>query len=126
MHVYPGNYEDYMRSKNALVGPDAQPSTSDASKNGNGDGAYSTAASDKGKRLNPIKQRQYEERIQELEELVERAETAIVECETALANFVSVEETKRQSDLLEQRRADLAALMSEWEQVTQTLEEAKS
>ncbi len=125
VQVYPGNYEDYMRSKEAVATMDGE-STSAAGKNSNGDGAASTTAGDRGKRLNPIKQRQYEERVLEIEELVERAEIGIAECETALANFISVEETKRQSDVLERRRAELAALMAEWEQVTQTLEEAKS
>jgi ATP-binding cassette, subfamily F, member 3 len=125
VQVYPGNYEDYLRSKEGVK---AAVESIDVSPNGSKSiNDHETAAGgDKGKRLNPIKQRQFEERIQELEELVGRAEAGIVECETALANFVSVEETRRQSDLLEQRRSELVALMSEWEQVTQTLEEAKS
>jgi ATP-binding cassette subfamily F protein 3 len=124
VQVYPGNYEDYLRSKEGVKPTtDAVELTLEAPRS---NGSQPAAFSEKGKRLNPIKQRQYEERIQELEELVERTEASIAECETALANFVSVEETKRQSDLLEQRRGELAALMIEWEQVTQTLEEAKS
>ena len=124
LEVYPGNYEDYLRYKSGTAATlDASPAKMEGGNNG--DGAQSSSAVDKGKRLNPIKQRQYEERMKELEELVERTEAGIVECETALANFVSVEETKRQSDLLEQRRAELQSLMSEWEQVSQTLEEAK-
>ena len=37
-------------------------------------------------------------------------------------NFVSVEETKRVNDLLQARRADLEALMMEWEEVAQLIE----
>ncbi len=122
VHIFPGNYEDYLRSKNGAAG---DPEKAEAAKSSNGDGSPVSAV-EKGKRLNPIKQRQYEQRMQELEELVERAEIGITECEAALANFVSVEETKRQSDLLDQRRAELAALMVEWEQLSETLEEAKS
>ena len=42
--------------------------------------------------------------------------------EAALGNFVSVEETKRVHELLEARRADLEALMIEWEEVAQSIE----
>jgi ATP-binding cassette subfamily F protein 3 len=125
VEVYPGNYEDYLRSKSGVnVASETSLLPPVSSTHSNGDG--SAIAVDKAKRLNPIKQRQYEDRMHELEKLVERAEAEIAECENALANFVSVEETKRQSDLLDQRRAALQALMSEWEQVSATLEEAKS
>ena len=81
---------------------------------------------DKAKRLNPIKEKLYQERMRALEEQIESAESGIAECESALANFVSAEETKRQSELLEQRKAEVVTLMTEWEQVSQTLEEANS
>ena len=42
--------------------------------------------------------------------------------EAALANFTSVEETKRVSALLEARRTDLEGLMAEWEEVGQSIE----
>ena len=122
--VYPGNYEDYLRSKSgSSAAIDVVAVASELPKSGNGDGVG--APVEKGKRLNPIKQKQYEDRIRELEELIERTEAGIAECETALANFVSVEETKRQTELLEQRKSELQRLMAEWEQVSQTLEEAK-
>ena len=125
VQVYPGNYEDYLRAKgvSAEAQGDAVETPALSPKDADKDGAPSA---EKAKRLNPIKQRQFEERVREIEELVERAEAGIAECETALANFVSVEETKRQTELLDQRKAELESLMEEWEQVTQTLEEAKS
>jgi hypothetical protein len=46
----------------------------------------------------------------------------IADYETELANFVSVEETKRVNELLEARRSDLEALMFEWEEVAQMIE----
>ena len=122
VQVYPGNYEDYLRSKSGVTAaPEIETVRAEAATSGNGDGA----TSEKTKRLNPIKLRQYEERMKEVEELVERAEAGIAECETALGNFVSVDETRRQTELLEQRKAELESLMTEWEQLTQTLEEAK-
>ena len=38
------------------------------------------------------------------------------------SNFVNVEETARVTALLDARRADLEALMNEWEEVAQTIE----
>ncbi len=46
----------------------------------------------------------------------------MIDLETALQTFVSVEETKRQSDALTQHRTDLAACMTEWEEVAAVLE----
>jgi ATP-binding cassette subfamily F protein 3 len=124
VEVYPGNYEDYLRSKNGVAEtPDISWISAHSPKNQNGDGA-TAASTEKAKRLNPIKEKQYQERMRALEEQIERAENGIAECESALANFVSAEETKRQSELLEQRKAEVAALMTEWDQVSQTLEEA--
>ena len=59
---------------------------------------------------------------QKLEEEIARLEAAIAVNESALQNFVSVEETKRQSDALEQHRSDLAARMAEWEELASVLE----
>jgi ATP-binding cassette subfamily F protein 3 len=126
VEVYPGNYEDYLRSKNGVAEtPDISWISAHAPRNHNGEGAQAGAV-EKAKRLNPIKEKQYQERMRTLEEQIERAENGIAECESALANFVSAEETKRQSELLEQRKAEVATLMTEWEQVSQTLEEANS
>jgi ATP-binding cassette subfamily F protein 3 len=80
------------------------------------------AASESAKRLNPIKLKQMEERRASIEQKVGRLEAEILELETALSNFVSVEETARQTALLDQRRADLQALMNEWEEVAQLLD----
>jgi len=49
-------------------------------------------------------------------------EVEIADYEAALGNFVNVEETKRTHELLEARRADLEALMLEWEDVAQLIE----
>ena len=46
----------------------------------------------------------------------------IADYETALGNFVNVDETKRVTELLEARRADLESLMIEWEDVAESIE----
>src|ERR1022692_2169869 len=76
-------------------------------------------------RLNPIKLRQLKQRRREIEDEVTRLEAEIADYEHALANFTSVEETVRVNDLLNARRTDLIDLMTEWEDVAQTIEANK-
>jgi hypothetical protein len=74
------------------------------------------------KRVNPIKLRQMEERRQAIEAEVARLEAEIAGYEAHLATFVSAEETRRTSELLEARRSDLTRRMAEWEDVAQSIE----
>jgi exonuclease VII small subunit len=62
------------------------------------------------------------DRLQELEEEIARLEGAIAATETALQNFVSVEETRTQTELLERSKSDLEHAMAEWEELGQQLE----
>jgi ATP-binding cassette subfamily F protein 3 len=123
VHVFPGNYEDYLWRKSggpSQVGQALSPGNPQESAP-----AASTpveAPPEPAKRLNPIKLRQMEERRAGIEEEVSRLEAEILELETALSNFVNADETARQSALLDQRRANLQALMTEWEEVAQMLE----
>src|SRR5216684_128719 len=128
VEVFPGNYEDYLWRKQGL----------EAAANGPaGNGSLgkkplavptpppvqeSLSADSQQKRLNPIKLRQMKERCVEVEEEIARLEAGIAVTESALQNFVSAEETRLQSELLEQYRADLAARMAEWEDLAQVLE----
>jgi ATP-binding cassette, subfamily F, member 3 len=84
------------------------------------------AEESKGKRLNPIKRKQLEDRLKELEEEIARSESAIARCETALLTFVSAQETQKKTHELAALRADVADRMTEWEQVSQALEPADS
>ena len=76
----------------------------------------------KSRRLNPLKRKQMEDRVQELEQEIAQVETTIAQCETALVNFVSVEETQRQTHGLESSREELASLMAEWEALSEALQ----
>ena len=73
------------------------------------------------RRLNPIKRKQMEERVQELEDEIGRLEGVIASCETSLQSFVSAEETTRVTRELDQSRAALQARVAEWEQLGQEL-----
>jgi len=110
VNVFPGNYEDYQWRKSGRPEPTvtAQPR------------AEAPAKSEK--RANPMKVRKLKERLGLIEAEVGQLEAGIADYESALANFVSAEETRRVAELLEGRRADLAALLGEWEQISQSIE----
>jgi ATP-binding cassette subfamily F protein 3 len=72
---------------------------------------------DRPRRLNPIKQKQMEERCAFLEEETPRIEAAIAHTEVQLGVYVSAAETARLTSLAEDLRNQLAALTAEWEDV---------
>ncbi|HEX5229799.1 MAG TPA: ABC-F family ATP-binding cassette domain-containing protein [Bryobacteraceae bacterium] len=115
VHVFPGNYEDYIWRKegkqvdltlpvNGHVAPAPEPPVT---------------VSQPGKRVNPMKAKKQQERAKELESKISVLEAEIRSDEESLSNFVSAEETMRISEQLEERRAKLDGLMQEWEQVSQ-------
>jgi ATP-binding cassette, subfamily F, member 3 len=141
VEVFPGNYEDYLWRKQGRPAP--EPTLADVPMyessrngsstklsevgagrptNGNQSDAENISTSEaKGKRLNPIKRKQMEERVHELEEDIARVEAAIAQNETSLLTFVSAQETQRQNQALENHRKELEGLMAEWEELSQTL-----
>jgi ATP-binding cassette, subfamily F, member 3 len=129
VEIYPGNYEDYLWRKQgraAVAVETPKPpviSSTSSSVPGNGDHAPAADVSEpKGKRLNPIKRQQMEDRLHEIEEEIARAEAAIALCETELQSFVSADETQRQTQELARRKNDLQSLMKEWEELSGTLQ----
>jgi ATP-binding cassette subfamily F protein 3 len=131
VHVYPGNYEDYLWRKQGggsapLQADDAPAATPEPAQVAAPAVVQTTAPASSSKttaqRLNPIKLRQMKERSRAIEDEITRLEVEIADYELALANFVNAEETKRVTELLEARRADLESLMTEWEDVAQLIE----
>jgi ATP-binding cassette, subfamily F, member 3 len=137
VEIYPGNYEDYRWRKEGRVV--ATPTLDDVPMRGSRNGSFTAGsksaaptngdqpehpASDDGKakRLNPIKRKQMEDRVHEIEEEIARVEAAIAHCETALLTFVSADETQKQTKELEAQRVGLTGLMQEWEDLSQALE----
>ena len=136
VEVFPGNYEDYLLRKEGkeVTAANSNGASSAGSKPTPAAVATSTNRNDvppptdpdaKQKRLNPIKLKQMKERLQEVEEEIARFETAIALAETALQNFVSVDETQRQTDLFNRSKSDLEQAMNEWEELAQLLETAE-
>jgi hypothetical protein len=93
--------------------------------NGNHAEAETGSSEARAKRLNPIKRKKMEDRIRELESEISHTESSIAECEGALQNFVSAEESQRQVEELEQHKTAHASLISEWEELSAFLQEAK-
>ena len=132
VEVYPGNYEDYLWRKqggnikqNEAIRQqlkEVQPEPPPAS-NGNGT-SLNAAPAAKAKRLNPIKRKKMEERIRELEAEISRAETLIAQYETSLQDFVSADESQRQAQELERQKAAHAAFLKEWEELSESLQDA--
>jgi len=130
VEIYPGNYEDYLWRKAGGAGV-ATGSIAGLGDNGGGASALTTESklsaaatpsSSDGRRINPIKRRQMQDRVGELEEEVSRLEAAIAAAETALQTFVSPEETERQSRSLAESRSALQERLAEWESLAQMLQ----
>jgi ATP-binding cassette subfamily F protein 3 len=128
VEVYPGNYEDYRWRKEGGAAELQKAVTSAAklqpSNGANGNSAAPAPAPEEspGKRLNPIKRKQMEDRVHELEAEINRLEDNIAEYEAALQTFVSAEETQRLTQELGAARSELQSRMAEWEQLGQALQ----
>ena len=122
VEMYPGNYEDYMWRKQGGAEKLQQTVASNPAITQPTNGSHAAPAESKSRRLNPLKRKQMEDRVQELEQEIAQTETTIAEYETALLNYVSAEETQRQTHELESSREELATLMAEWEALSQALQ----
>jgi ATP-binding cassette subfamily F protein 3 len=124
-----GNYEDYLRWKGltssglSVESVVKEKLTEPAAKNGNGTIAEFDATKDRPRRLNPIKQKQMEERCAFLEEETPRIEAAIAHTEEQLSVYISAVETQRLTALAEELRGQLEALTAEWEELMVQLDE---
>ena len=113
-HDVPGGGK--AKTQAALPTPSAE-----SPANGNGSEAASDASK---KRLNPIKRKQMADRVRQLEQEIGRAEDSIAQLETALQTFVSAEESQHQSQELHEHKANHAALIQEWEGLSESLQES--
>ena len=112
VEVFPGNYEDYLWRKegkgNAVPDPslisNSEVNPANTGIQANHHEAEKSEPETKLKRLNPIKLKQMKERLVEVEEEIARLEAAITTAETALQNFVSVEETTAADGFAETRQ----------------------
>ncbi len=127
VEVFPGNYEDYLwRKQRQQSGENEAEQTAWAPTLSDVPGYVEPKSQGQSKkRINPIKLKQMQDRHQHVEQGIALLEDGIAECERELQSFVSAEDTAKWTELLAKRRAELEALMAEWEEVSQVLEEAK-
>jgi ATP-binding cassette, subfamily F, member 3 len=131
MHIYPGNYEDYLWRKQG--GPEKVSASLSSGLTVAAAPAPIVveapvaveAAQASVKRLNPIKLKQLEDRLRFTEEEIPRLETAIVAAEEKLGVFTSAEESQRTAAELELLRSKRTEVLAEWEELALTLEEQK-
>jgi ATP-binding cassette subfamily F protein 3 len=126
---YPGNYEDYLWQKGrGAVGQVDAAVSGDASRSAPEVGTIGKREEPETqpKKLNPIRVRRMQERHDELAEEIARCETEISTHEVDLANFKSAEESIRLAKLIDERRAQLQDMMTEWEQIALALEATRN
>ena len=138
VEIFPGNYEDYLWRKQG--GQRVAPTLDDVPDVNRRraepspvvpaspplDGSAEAASPEVSKRrLNPIKRKQMEDRIRQLEEQISRVEAAIARLEAELQDFVSAEQTQRQSQELERYKGNQAELIAEWESISASLQECE-
>ena len=122
VEVFAGNYEDYQWRKQRGAEDESCEASNRPGPTLSDVPGYVEPKSETRKRMNPIKLKQMQDRCQQMEGQIAVLESGITECERELQSFVSAEETQRQTDLLAQRRAGLATVMAEWEELSQVLE----
>src|SRR5258708_33362039 len=121
VHVYPGNYEDYLYRKQAA---ETQGNRSNGAAAGQEpEKASPEGAATKGRRVNPIKLRQMQERCSFVEGEIPRLESSIADAEASLGVYESAEETQRLTEMLEGLRKQHASLTAEWEGLVLQLEQ---
>jgi ATP-binding cassette subfamily F protein 3 len=122
VHIYPGNYEDYLYRKQAAEAKNSRSNGAAAAE-----APQETVKLDPGaakvRRLNPIKLRQMQERCSFVEEEIPRVESSIADAEGSLGIYENAEATQRLTQLLENLREQHASLTAEWEELVLQLEQ---
>jgi ATP-binding cassette subfamily F protein 3 len=118
VHVYPGNYEDYLWRKSGGSSPVVSNGTSGAAM----EPVPPPASTEPKKRVNPMKVEKLKSRLREVEQRVAELESEIQQHEASLADFKSAEETIRITAALEARRKDLEQSVAKWEELSAQME----
>jgi ATP-binding cassette subfamily F protein 3 len=133
VHIYPGNYEEYLWRKQGGAEAMAAKIASEISHPVPVPVAAPVVAVREPevaavsvKRLNPIKLKQLEDRLRSAEEEIPRLEEAIAAAEERLGNFVSADQSQKDAAELDGLRERRATLMAEWEEIALTLEEQRT
>jgi len=117
VHVFPGNYEDYLWRKQG--GPET---LARSSVQAVAEPVPNRDTNGTGKRVNPMKLQKLRDRLAAVEKHVAALESEIAQHDAALADFKSVEETVRLNELVTARRKELETRVAEWESLSAQLE----
>jgi ATP-binding cassette subfamily F protein 3 len=121
VHVFPGNYADYLWRKEG--GPQSTPTLDDVLVGvPPAEPIPMPAPQQQAKRINPLKLKQLQERVQTLEARIAQLEQNIQASELSLSDFTTAAEAMRVSMALESQRTELERTMSEWEQASAEME----
>ncbi|WP_035347522.1 ABC-F family ATP-binding cassette domain-containing protein [Edaphobacter aggregans] len=134
VHIYPGNYEDYLWRKQG--GPEKVKASLTADLKAPPAPApiveappvveVPAVASAPTKRVNPIKLKQMEDRLKFAEEEIPRLESEIAAAEERLGNFTSAEQSQKDAETLDRLRGERTTLLAEWEELAMALEEQRA
>jgi len=123
LRIYPGNYEDYLWRLSGMQGSNGGPAAPEF---------VPTLADVPGlqpepskARMNPIKVGKLRGRQTEIEGRVAELERQVAEHERELANFRTSQETLQRTTAIAAAQAEIERLMTEWEQLTATIEAAQ-
>ena len=117
VHVFPGNYEDYLWRKQGGPGTIVAPAADQPLPSRDSNGAVAGKT-----RVNPMKLQKVRDRLAAVEKQVAALEAEIAQHEAALADFKSVEETVRLNDLVTAHRRELETRVAEWESLSAEIE----
>jgi ATP-binding cassette, subfamily F, member 3 len=118
VHIFPGNYEDYVWRKGGKpLDVSLEPLRAHTAETPVG-----VLPEKNAKRVNPMKLQKMKDRCQSVEGDIARTETAIAALETELSEYRNADDSLRIARLLDENRAALEKLMSEWENLSATIE----
>jgi ATP-binding cassette subfamily F protein 3 len=123
VHIYPGNYEDYLWRKQG--GPEkvaAQLAPTPAPISIPIPAPSPAAPKPAVKKLNPIKLKLLEDQVGEIEEQIADLESQISAAESRLGIFTTAEEAQKGSAELDRMRHQHTSLSAQWEQLGTELE----
>ncbi len=123
VHIYPGNYEDYLWRKQG--GPEKVTQTITQSNSVPIPVTNASIVEPKKapvKKLNPIKLKLLEDEVSAAEEAIGEWESRIATAEAALAVFTSADESQKSSAKVHQLRTEHAELLAHWEELGMQLE----
>ena len=114
VRAYPGNYEEFLRAKSRQMEPEAVAVAAVVEK-------VVEERSQGVKRVNPMKVKQLEDRLGQVEAEIAKQEAIVADCESKLSNYVSAEESQRVATQAAEARTVIEKLMLEWETVSEQL-----